>query len=75
MDSTKSSPRPHGSPCINLLLHIYLLALQVIVALDDDGVAEAGGGRQGQLQVAQARYVWKIKIGFGVKIGVLYRSE
>ena len=54
---------------------IYLLALQVVVALDDDGLAEAGSGRQGQLQVAQARYVWKIKIGLEVKIAVLWRSE
>ena len=44
---------------INLLLHIYLLALQVIVALDDDGLAEAGGGRHGQLQVSKAGYVCK----------------
>ena len=29
----------------------------MIAALDDHSLAEAGGGRQGQLQVSEARYV------------------
>ena len=39
--------------------HPHLFPLQVIATLNGHSLAEAGSGRQGQLQISEAGYVWK----------------